>query len=213
MSHPPLCRKEREKRARQQDILTAARELFLRQGYHETTLEEIARHAEFGKGTIYNYFASKEDLFLAIFDQLISELDAIARASLIENEGEGRQRLVAYAGAMVHYSRDNAKLIALVLHQIHQIAPERRKPVLARYTAAMQRVWQAISQAIRLEQEQRSASRYDPLALAILFDGMVRTYNMTRFSPLYSVPEEEIEQVADMITTIFLDGIGNPNKG
>lgn len=213
MSHPPLCRKEREKRARQQDILTAARELFLRQGYHETTLEEIARHAEFGKGTIYNYFASKEDLFLAIFDQLISELDAIARASLIENEGEGRQRLVAYAGAMVHYSRDNAKLIALVLHQIHQIAPERRKPVLARYTAAMQRVWHAISQAIRLEQEQRGASRYDPLALAILFDGMVRTYNMTRFSPLYSVPEEEIEQVADMITTIFLDGIGNPNKG
>ncbi len=73
MSRLPLCRKERERLARQQDILTAARELFLRQGYHETTLEEIARHAEFGKGTIYNYFDSKEDLFLAIFDQLIGE--------------------------------------------------------------------------------------------------------------------------------------------
>ncbi len=51
------------------------------------------------------------------------------------------------------------------------------------------------------------------MALAILFDGMVRTYNMTRFGPLHSMPEEEIEQAADMITTIFFNGIGKPNQG
>jgi len=213
MSRLPLCRKERERLARQQDILTAARELFLRQGYHETTLEEIARHAEFGKGTIYNYFDSKEDLFLAIFDQLIGELDTIARTTLSEGEGEGRQRLAVYAGTMVHYSRDNAKLIALVMHQIHQISQEKRKPFLAHYAAVMQKVWQIIGLTIRSEQEQRGACRYDPMALAILFDGMVRTYNMTRFGPLHSMPEEEIEQAADMITTIFFNGIGKPNQG
>lgn len=213
MSHPPLCRKAREKLARQQDILAAARELFLRQGYHETTLEEIARHAEFGKGTIYNYFSSKEDLFLAICDQLVGELEAIARRTLIESEGEGRRRLTTYAGAMIRYSRDNAELIALVMHRIHQISQEKRKPYLARYTSVMKRIWQAISHSFQEEQQQCGACRYDPLALAILFEGMVRTYTMTRFGPLHSMPRDEVEEAADMITTIFFDGIGKPNQG
>ena len=119
MSNCPLSRKAREKLARQQEIVAAARELFLRQDYHETTLEEIAHHAEFGKGTIYNYFASKEDLFLAICEQLILEMEDIARRTLIESEGESRQRLTAYADSMIRYSRDNVKLITLVMHRIH----------------------------------------------------------------------------------------------
>ena len=213
MSNPPLCRKAREKLARQQDILAAARELFLRQGYHETILEEIARHAEFGKGTIYNYFSSKEDLFLAICDQLVGELEAIARSTLIEGEGEGRQRLTAYAGTMIRYSRDNSELIALVMHRIHQISQEKGKPYMARYTAVMKRICQAVSQNFQTEQEQRGGCCYDPMALAILFEGMVRTYTMTRFGPLHSMPGEEIEQAAEMITTIFFDRIGKPNQG
>ncbi|MBK7257414.1 MAG: helix-turn-helix transcriptional regulator [Ignavibacteriae bacterium] len=66
-----LSRKEREKRARQQDILKAARELIATKGFRDTTLDEIAQKAEFGKGTLYNYFASKEDIFHAIIDQAI----------------------------------------------------------------------------------------------------------------------------------------------
>ena len=75
-------RKEREKLARQQEILKAARELFVTKGFRETTLEEIARLAEFGKGTLYNYFASKEDLFIGIIEQVTDEMLAIARESM-----------------------------------------------------------------------------------------------------------------------------------
>jgi len=213
MSNRPLSRKEREKLARQQEIVAAARELFLRQGYHETTLEEIAHHAEFGKGTIYNYFASKEDLFLAICDQLIGEMEEIARRTLIEGEGPGRQRLTTYASTMIHYSCDNVKLIALVMHRIHQISREKVRPYLARFSSVMRNIWHAISIPVRMEQEQQGGCAYDPLKLAILFEGLVRTYNMSRFGPLQSMPEEEIEQAAKMITTIFFDGIGKPHKG
>ena len=213
MSNRPLSRKARVKLARQQEIIAAARELFLHQGYHETTLEEIAHHAEFGKGTIYNYFASKEDLFLAICDQLIGEMEGIARRTLIEGEGPGRQRLATYAGAMIHYSRDNVKLIALVMHRIHQISREKIKPYMARFSAVMRNIWHAGSVPVQMEQEQQGGCVYDPLTLAILFEGLVRTYNMSRFGPLHSMPEEEIEQAANMITTIFFDGIGKPNQG
>ncbi|MDR1960928.1 MAG: TetR/AcrR family transcriptional regulator [Gracilibacteraceae bacterium] len=57
-----------EKRAKiyeekKQRIFNAARELFYNLGFAETTMQEIARCANLGKGTLYGYFASKEDLF------------------------------------------------------------------------------------------------------------------------------------------------------
>ncbi|MCK4260696.1 MAG: TetR/AcrR family transcriptional regulator [Halanaerobiales bacterium] len=44
-------------------ILRSASELFLKNGYHETTMSAIANHAEVGKGTLYWYFSSKDELF------------------------------------------------------------------------------------------------------------------------------------------------------
>jgi AcrR family transcriptional regulator len=86
-----LSRRDREKRTREQEILKAARELFVSKGFRETTLEEIAHHAEFGKGTLYNYFASKEELFFGITEQVIEETLAIARES-VAGPGSAREK-------------------------------------------------------------------------------------------------------------------------
>jgi len=59
-------RKQRETELRKQIILEAAEKLFLSKGYEDTTMDDIATDAEFSKGTLYNYFRSKEDLYLAI---------------------------------------------------------------------------------------------------------------------------------------------------
>lgn len=60
-------RKAREKRARQELILNAAQEVFLSKGFEQTTIEDIADKAELSKGTLYLYFKSKEDLYVAVF--------------------------------------------------------------------------------------------------------------------------------------------------
>ncbi|MEI7811240.1 MAG: TetR/AcrR family transcriptional regulator [Ignavibacteria bacterium] len=65
-----LSRKDREKMLRRQDILTAAAQLFSEKGFSNTTLEDIALRSEFGIGTIYNYFQSKEDIFGSIIDSI-----------------------------------------------------------------------------------------------------------------------------------------------
>ena len=59
-------RKQRETELRKQIILEAAEKLFLSKGYEDTTMDDIANDAEFSKGTLYNYFESKEELYLAI---------------------------------------------------------------------------------------------------------------------------------------------------
>ncbi len=55
-----MSRREDNKRVRRQRIFEAAMELFMRQGFEATTVEEIAMVADIAKGTFFNYFATKE---------------------------------------------------------------------------------------------------------------------------------------------------------
>lgn len=64
-------RKERERLAKRQEILIAAREVFAKKGLHAATLDEIAEKAEFAKGTLYGYFQSKEELFATMLEEEI----------------------------------------------------------------------------------------------------------------------------------------------
>ncbi len=59
-------RKEREKEQRKEDILNAAQKVFFEKGLQLATVDEIAESAELSKGTIYLYYKSKEDLYLAV---------------------------------------------------------------------------------------------------------------------------------------------------
>jgi TetR/AcrR family transcriptional regulator len=59
-------RKEREKEARRDEILDAAYKVFIARGLTGSTVDDIAAEAELSKGTIYLYFRSKEDLYLAV---------------------------------------------------------------------------------------------------------------------------------------------------
>jgi AcrR family transcriptional regulator len=59
-------RKEREREKRREEILDAAQQIFFEKGLASTTMDDICAVAELSKATIYLYFDSKEDLYLAV---------------------------------------------------------------------------------------------------------------------------------------------------
>lgn len=61
-----LERKEREKGHRREEILDAAQHVFFEKGLYVATMDDIAERAELSKGTLYLYYKSKEDLYLAV---------------------------------------------------------------------------------------------------------------------------------------------------
>ena len=71
MEEKTLTRKEREREFKKQEILDAAIKIFAQKGFKATTLDEIAEKSEFGKGTLYNYFSSKEDIYKEIILMII----------------------------------------------------------------------------------------------------------------------------------------------
>ena len=59
-------RKDREKEHRKEEIVDAAQKIFFEKGLLTATMDEIAETAELSKGTLYLYYKSKEDLYLAV---------------------------------------------------------------------------------------------------------------------------------------------------
>jgi AcrR family transcriptional regulator len=67
-----LERREKEKDSRRMLILKSARTLFFAKGFKNVTVDKIAKHSELGKGSIYLYFNSKEEIYAQI---LLHDID------------------------------------------------------------------------------------------------------------------------------------------
>jgi TetR/AcrR family transcriptional regulator len=102
-----LSRRQRERLQRRRDIFDAAERVFADKGYHNASIEEIARTAEFGTGTVYLYFKDKETLYLELFAEKIGELYDYVRAGIgTETEPvKALRRLIAARMEFFHRNR------------------------------------------------------------------------------------------------------------
>ncbi|MEW6076359.1 MAG: TetR/AcrR family transcriptional regulator [Thermodesulfobacteriota bacterium] len=85
-------------------IIQAAVGVFAEKGYTRTLMAEVASAAQIGKGTVYEYFKSKDDLFFAVFKHVIQESGDIAEAALRKAAGKSAaRRLMALNSAIVSW--------------------------------------------------------------------------------------------------------------
>jgi AcrR family transcriptional regulator len=79
-----LTRVERRERTRE-GLISAAERLFTERGFHASTVDEIALEAGYTKGAVYSNFASKEDLFFAVYERRAERAVAEIEQILHEN--------------------------------------------------------------------------------------------------------------------------------
>lgn len=77
---------------RRMEIVKAAVELFVRKGFHRTTVREIAQKFGMSIGTLYEYIRTKEDILYLVIDYIHSSVSERVRPSLKIN-GTARERL------------------------------------------------------------------------------------------------------------------------
>jgi AcrR family transcriptional regulator len=121
----PRLTAEREE-ARRQAILVAAREVFVEKGFHRATTHDVARTAGVPIGSIYTYFASKEELIWAsILAANKAETDAIVRD--VRAGGSTRERVARALAGWYAYTID-APGVAQFLAEIW--AEATRRPLI-----------------------------------------------------------------------------------
>ena len=99
--------------ARRRQLLGAAREVFVAQGYHAAAMDEIAERAGVSKPVLYQHFPGKLDLYLALLDESAAELVS-AVSTALESTTDNRQRVPATFGAFFDYVSGAGEAFRLV---------------------------------------------------------------------------------------------------
>ncbi|MFA6034935.1 MAG: TetR/AcrR family transcriptional regulator [Myxococcota bacterium] len=102
---------------RKQELLDSALKLFSEKGYHATTMDDIARKAGTGKGTVYWYWHSKEEIFLELLDQKLGGyLNSLQQISTLQLDASDKiPILITEVGNIFVKYRKLCKLIFLLI--------------------------------------------------------------------------------------------------
>jgi AcrR family transcriptional regulator len=105
-------RKERQKVELQQQILKAAREIVIRDGFAALTMRKIADAIEYAPGTIYLYFENRDEIAKQLCLQGYQELlDCLKPTAAI---ADPRDRLIAIAASYIHFGFTNTATYRLI---------------------------------------------------------------------------------------------------
>ena len=118
-----MTRKEREKELRRETILGAARKVFARDGYFNATMSQIAGVAEFGMGTIYQYFPNKQSLFSEVIIEGVETYNTGLKESLIGKKF-WHDRLIAFIEYKLNWLEKQPDLQRLIMEIFYFPIPD-----------------------------------------------------------------------------------------
>ncbi len=93
------------KRERRAQLLDAARQIFVTQGYHAAAMDDIAVRAGVSKPVLYQRFPGKKELYLALLDESVATLTEAVRSAL-EDTDDNAERVAAAIGAYFDFVDD-----------------------------------------------------------------------------------------------------------
>mgnify|MGYP001164717802 CR=1 FL=1 len=188
-----------EKGDKRQQIMQAAEGLFTSRRFHEITLDDVAREAHVGKGTIYLYFRDKDDLFFQTAMGGFEELCQLLRTHVPGN-ASFQEQLTSACREITGFFHRRAQLSRLMQTEEGRMAwcegplserwQERRKMLVA---AVAEILAKGVAEgAIR--------SDVSPEVLAHLLLGLLRT----RGRDMHEVPEEA--RPVEFVVDLFCNG-------
>jgi AcrR family transcriptional regulator len=122
----------RERRARhkenvREEILDAARALFLRKGYNNVSIREIADQIEYAPGTIYLYFKDKADIAYSMCAESFAKLHARLNA-IVNDSGDPLDRLRRAGRRYIHFGLENPEqyFLTFVSREMPKLEPHQK---------------------------------------------------------------------------------------
>jgi len=152
--------------ARRAQLLGAAQEVFVAQGYHAAAMDDIAERAGVSKPVLYQHFPGKLDLYLALLDQHADALVAKVREAL-ESTSENKMRVEATVAAYFEFVDGEGEAFRLVFESDLTNV----EAVRARMERTTQECAQAIAEVIR---EDAGLSSDEAHLLAVGLAGMAQ---------------------------------------
>jgi AcrR family transcriptional regulator len=170
--------------------------IFARRDYHEVQMDDVVEASGVGKGTLYRYFPSKQDLFLAVMFDGIQRLRRELESAVRTDESPAR-RVRRIVHRTLAFFWDRRFFFSLIHRGEHKMATEAREWL--RHRAALSRV---VEETLEAAVAARHVRPIDTRIAAEMLLGMMRGVNR------YRAEADRLEELVDAVVEVFMCGIG-----
>lgn len=183
-------------------IVRCASEIFAQREFHEVLTDDIAQRLGIGKGTIYRYFGSKEELYLAAIGEGLEGLHAAVTA-VLQQDAPMDTTIEAVVRTMINYFWHQRDFFVLMHRLEPKLKARERADWQKRRTEVITMIRRVLERATAHGEIGRVNTR---IAVEVLF-GMIRA------ACLYRSDSDRPEELTRQITGIFLYGLTGEMPG
>ncbi len=187
-----------ERTATRQRLIEAGKAEFAERGLAGARFDEISIAAGHAKGTIYNYFDSKEALFFTIVEEWCTSLTDAAYSTATAS---ARERLRAVAALDVEITRKDPDLARVVMQHVPALSSTHREAIDAAVGPGVDLLAETIAGGL---DSGEFRSRHQPTSLARLFLGVLSVVEQEALLPDTGI---ELDDVVDLTDTLFIEGL------
>ncbi|WP_158508757.1 TetR/AcrR family transcriptional regulator [Thermosulfidibacter takaii] len=194
-----MGRREREFQLRKREILDAALELFAKKGYAGTSMQEIAKEAEFAVGTLYKFFPTKEELYRelvlerarGIHDTLMSAFDEAEVIPLLKKIVQLKWQIM----------QENRVFLKLYFSELWETRFSLQQTLTGEVKQLYRRYFERLVWVFKRGVEEGVFKRKSPRLYALAFEGMVNNIL------LEALDEDSIGFLPEDVLDLFLNSI------
>ncbi|MCK5305801.1 MAG: TetR/AcrR family transcriptional regulator [Candidatus Omnitrophica bacterium] len=186
-------------RMRQKQILDVASDVFSKNGYARTQIDEIANIAGLGKGTVYRYFKDKKNLFLSVADKGIEDLKDLVLEAMAK-EREPLDKIKKAIEVYLRFFEGNSSLIGILIHEQSEFQKRIQKRYFDHYYEHINKMEEVFRQGIANGQIKKIDVRGAIGILTNMLNGLVYMWQIE--GRKYPIVEK-----LPMLVKIFFSGI------
>jgi AcrR family transcriptional regulator len=183
-------------------IVRCAAEVFSAREFHEVLTDDIAQRLGIGKGTIYRYFSSKEELYLAAIGDGLDGLHAAVTA-VLQQDAPLQTTIEAVVRTMINYFWHQRDFFILMHRLEAKLKARERADWQTRRNDVVTMIRRVLERAAARGEIGRVNAR---LAVEVLF-GMIRSVCV------YRADSDRPDELTRLVTTIFLRGVRADARG
>jgi len=204
-----LSRKEREYNARREEILKAAEKVFAQNGFHNSTVAEIAKESEFAIGTLYQFFKNKEELY---YTMMIEKFDLLYTTLLIKVEKPTKcfEKLHLVVEVVFSFIEQNVDFFKIFTWELNVLAPnienEFKEQLINKHFAYISIISGVLKEGIA--NGELKEGNADDLSSALV--GMMNVFS---FNWLLNRQKDSLKVKVPVVVNLFLNGATRTNQG
>ncbi len=202
-------RKESERKKRINQILSAARKLFLKKGYEQTTIRDICRESRLSNGAVFFYFKSKAEIYAHIYEECLRKLVDFINTQYSRNMSS-KKRIETGLRTYVRFYQEHTQEMNIldISYQTLSISEQ----IISRFDQLIIEAFKPLHDAVGdYLEEQGLSKKFDPLELSILLvtsiDGLIYNHRQQFFKSILKDTPLSLERMVGTQIDIFLQAL------